>query len=132
MVTWLESYNIGIQRIDEQHKQLISIINTLCESMKQGKGNEILGSILQELIDFARFHFKLEEDYFDQFNYEGKDYHKVQHANFIKKIFEFQEQIEQGNTRFCIELMRYLQEWIDIHILGSDRRYVECFKEHGL
>ncbi len=40
LLEWNDKLVIGISRIDNQHKELIRIVNELHEAMKSGKGNE--------------------------------------------------------------------------------------------
>ncbi len=42
LITWNESIAIDINKINNQHKQLVEIINNLFEAMKDAKGYEIL------------------------------------------------------------------------------------------
>src|SRR5271157_2886782 len=38
LVTWDQSYSVSVKKLDEQHQKLFSLLNTLHEAMRQGKG----------------------------------------------------------------------------------------------
>lgn len=80
---WRDEYNIGIDNIDSEHKQLFSIINKLLVMAKKGKDTEW---ICNEGIKFFRSHtdthFKNEEAYMASINYDRLDEHKMIHKSF--------------------------------------------------
>ena len=42
LLTWQDKYSVGIAQIDDQHKQLIIMINELNDAMLAGKGKDVL------------------------------------------------------------------------------------------
>lgn len=48
LIEWESKFSVGVFEIDNQHKQLVKIINTLFDAMKQGAGNKVLGRIIHE------------------------------------------------------------------------------------
>ncbi|NJM14282.1 MAG: hypothetical protein HC896_01855 [Bacteroidales bacterium] len=38
LITWNEKYSVGIKEIDNQHVNLVNIINELHDAMLKGKG----------------------------------------------------------------------------------------------
>ncbi|MGB9912684.1 MAG: hemerythrin, partial [Candidatus Kapaibacteriota bacterium] len=44
-IEWNDNYSVGVSIIDNQHKQLIRIINELHEGMGTGKGKDVLGKV---------------------------------------------------------------------------------------
>ena len=63
--TWNSEYSVGIDQIDKQHQKLVLLINTLFDAMKEGKGKERQGHILNELVQYTDYHFKCEEELFE-------------------------------------------------------------------
>jgi len=47
-------------------------------------------------------------------------------------IVKFKNDYLNNEVALPFELMDFLGEWWTGHILGLDRKYVECFREHGL
>lgn len=42
---WKEEYSVGIREIDDQHKQLVAMVNAIHKAMSKGEGRAILGDI---------------------------------------------------------------------------------------
>ncbi len=132
LIKWDDSFSVKVAEIDKQHQKLISMINELNDAMKQGKGNDVLGKIINELINYTVFHFSTEEKYFDQFGYPGKASHKNEHAAFVKKVSEFKDKFEKAEVGLSIEVMNFLKDWLKNHIKVIDMKYSQFFNEHGL
>ena len=50
---WNESYNIGIEVIDNQHRQILDYINALEKIRVSGDRNQIK-EVLDDLIDYTK------------------------------------------------------------------------------
>ncbi|MFN3309093.1 MAG: bacteriohemerythrin, partial [Anaerolineales bacterium] len=61
LITWSDEFSVNIKEIDNQHRQLIEMVNQLQRAMKEGKGAAALNDILQRLIDYTDYHFSTEE-----------------------------------------------------------------------
>jgi hemerythrin len=131
-IKWKTSFSVNVVEIDRQHQKLVGIINDLYLAMEKGKGKEVVEKIITELYDYAATHFKMEERYFDQFGYPEADSHKKEHASFTKKVSEFNDGFQKGRVLLSIELMKFLSDWLQNHIKGSDKKYAPFFNERGL
>lgn len=100
--------------------------------MRQGKGKDVLGKIVKELVGYAVTHFRTEEKYFDQFGYPETDSHKKEHSDFIKKVAEFKNEFETGRVGLSIPVMNFLSDWLQNHIKETDKKYGPFFNEEGL
>lgn len=131
-ILWSEKYNTGINIIDEQHKKLIAILNSLYESFVDRTTNEKIKEIVKEMADYTEYHFGVEEKYFKEFNYEDMEEHLAQHRYFVDQVKEFQRDMESGKVSVTFKLMNFLRSWLIEHINGTDRKYIALFKENGL
>lgn len=127
-IEWKSIYEIGIENIDAQHKQLIEIINRLHEANVTGTSKMIVGEILQELLDYTIFHFNEEEMFLTNHNYPGFDKHKSEHEEFKNKIIKFIDDSKKQQLLISIKVIEYLKEWTISHILGNDKEYAEFIK----
>jgi len=132
LINWNDSLSVNIAEIDQQHQKLVLVINELNDAMKQGKGKDILGEIINGLINYTATHFKTEEDYFFQFGYPDMENHKKEHTAFVQKVTNFKEGFEKGKLSLSIEVMNFLSDWLQNHIKGTDKRYTRFFNEKGL
>lgn len=120
-------YSVGSEKIDKQHKKLVELLNSLYEAMSKGKGNDVLGPILNELVNYTVVHFKTEEDLFTKYNYPGKTLHKAEHKKFVDEVASFKSEFDTGKAMISIKLMTFLKDWLVKHIKGSDKQYTQFF-----
>ena len=56
-IKWKKEYSVGIEEIDDQHKYFISLLNDLYNAIVEGKSQEELKVLFQDLSDYAEKHF---------------------------------------------------------------------------
>ncbi len=132
LLSWDNSYSVGITKIDMQHKKLFDLINDLFDAMKIGESKNVIKKVIKELADYTVYHFGFEEKYFDDFGYPQTTTHKLEHKNFVDTIVKFQTKFIQGKALLSMEVMSFLKKWLQEHIKGTDQQYIKFFNEHGL
>lgn len=126
---WEDSYKIGIQEVDEQHKELVNILNALHNAIVNHRAKEASRRILDQLAEYTRTHFMLEESLMRVTHYPGFDIHKKQHEDLIKQVVELQEKLTSGKATITFELLHFLKGWLTQHINESDRRFGAYFAQ---
>ena len=129
---WNNDFSVSINEIDSQHKIIIELINEVDEAAKSPDEHEKLAHILQELINYTKTHFAVEESLMRIFNYPEYVSHKRKHDLLIYRINNFQEQFNKGNNFITKELHFFLQDWLIKHIQKVDMEYVPFMKERGI
>lgn len=132
MYKWDEKYSVGIQSIDNQHKELFNHLNNLLNALKQGQASHITAQIVAELEKYTRIHFHKEEYFFYLFNFSGSKTHIAEHQMFIQKMNKLKSELKSGNISSTLDLLGFLKEWIEHHVLVVDKEYSECFRQNGL
>jgi len=132
LITWDELYSVKVEEIDEQHKKIVNYINELHAAMKKGQGKDIIGEIIENLVDYSIVHFSTEEKYFDLYNYDEAAPHKLEHKRFIETVGKFQKDYQEGDSLLPIEVMDFLEDWLVTHMLDTDKKYSNCFNSNGL
>ena len=132
LIRWDASMSVHVAEIDQQHQKLVAMINDLHAAMKTKKTKEILGQIIERLIDYAANHFAFEEAYFDQFNYPETASHKKEHDHFVAKVKDVKKDFDAGRLMLSIDIMNFLKDWLQNHIKKTDRRYTQFFNQNGL
>lgn len=131
-IQWSNAYSVNIQKIDQQHQQLVSYINELHEAMSQGKTKQILGEILSKLAKYTVEHFGLEEELMQEYHYSDFQSHKISHKEFINKVTQAQMDFESGKFLISVDVMNFLKDWLISHIMGVDQKYTQFFNEKGI
>ena len=132
LIEWNDNLSVNIAEIDKQHRRLVDMINELNDAMKLGKGNAVLGKIINGLIDYTATHFGTEEKYFKTFGYPDAESHKKEHADFVSKVSEFKSGFNKGKLSVSVEVMRFLSQWLQNHIKVIDKKYGPFLNEKGL
>lgn len=138
LMSWEEKYSVKVKEIDDQHKKLFGMINDLQRAMAGGQGVEILQRTFNDMTEYAATHFRTEEDYFKKYSYADADAHNEEHRQFESQLNDFKRQLaETQDLSFYIrflstDVIKFLRDWWLTHILGTDKKYSECFNEHGL
>jgi len=131
-ILWKDEYSVGVKEIDDQHKHFIFIANAFYDAILANKGREELTALFQEISDYADEHFATEEKYFDQFNYEEADMHKLKHQEMRNEIKNLRNQEVGNKIDFDGNIVYFIRDWLDDHLKNTDQKYKKCFKEHGL
>jgi hemerythrin len=129
---WNASFNIHIKQSDEQHLQLVCMINELHDAMKAGKGNAILGKTLEGLIRYTSIHFADEELLMSHHCYPEVDLHKAEHEKLLNQVLELQQRFISGQTIFTLDVMMFLMNWLMDHIQIVDKKYGVYLNSRGI
>jgi hemerythrin-like metal-binding protein len=132
LLTWSAEYSVGIKEIDNEHIKLVELINQLHDGMKAGKGREILGNILNELVKYTAFHFGHEEQLFDKYLYPDTILHKKQHKALVEQVLAYKESYDNGKSVITMDIMNFLKDWLINHIAGSDKKYTAYLNSKGV
>ena len=134
-----KTMGVGIKLIDDQHKELLKIINKLSTSINENSQRRDIVVIIDELIDYAAFHFTEEEGLFDKYCYEDKDTHKYEHALFVQKFRDIKDEVQNNEVHLrataievAEDVFKYIIDWFINHVAGSDKKYIELFKKNGV
>ena len=120
---WSDSFCVGIQEVDEQHKVLVDLLNQLHVAIRDHRGSQVCRDILDRLAEYTRTHFLLEESLMRVSNYAGFEMHKQQHEELIAQVVALQEKLDAGKASISFELLHFLQVWLTKHINESDKRF---------
>ena len=130
-LTWSNELSVGVVELDEQHKKLFGYLNEFYDSI-QSDNKKALKSLIDSLMEYALYHFRTEEKYFDKFGYEDSEFHKKEHQDFVDRVLDFKNKFESGKLVVSLTITNFLKNWIKEHIKISDKRYGRCFNSNGL
>jgi hemerythrin len=129
---WSQKYQVGIGFVDTQHKQLVDIINRLHQAMHSGKGKEVLGKTLEELIQYTKSHFAAEEKVLQSSGYPEFPAHRAEHERLTFTVLEFHQKLMSNEIGLSLNVMDFLKDWLGQHILHVDMKYAPYLKEKGV
>ena len=123
---WDDSFKIGSSEIDQHHKLLFELFEKVHDEFSNGTPN--LGPVMDELINYANYHFRSEEIWMMDKFYPGIVDHKREHNSFLLRINIQQEAFHSGQEHISMETLLFLREWITNHILKTDVEFGKFLK----
>ncbi len=126
-IVWNEQNNLGINIIDEQHRSIVSTINTFHYFVKKEIGDEAVNSVLKILEQYTYLHFKTEEALILEANYPEFQEHFELHKTLIKKTQEIARDVSINKD--TDEILHFLKKWWLNHINIEDRKYAPFVKK---
>ncbi len=132
MVEWKDEYSVDIQEIDEQHKCLINIMNELYTALANKSDRDLVGDVLNKLIEYTKVHFAVEETLMRIFHYEDYESHKAIHDQIVDKVIDYHGKFKAGDNKVGMELLMFLKEWLFDHINKVDKAYTKTFHKAGV
>jgi hemerythrin len=130
-VAWSDELSVGIEEIDEQHKMLVSLVNKMHDAIHHRHGSDVVQDILQQLTDYTRIHFAVEESLMRILNYPGYEEHRDIHEELVEHIVDLKNKVATGKTSIGFELMHFLKLWLTRHIMEEDQQYSGFFLATG-
>jgi hemerythrin-like metal-binding protein len=118
---WKQSYSVGDASIDEQHKQIIEIINNLHYLMEIGGNREKFKEQLTQLSQYTVTHFEHEERAMQKCGYPDLANHKALHDDMRRRTLGLCDNLKLLTER---DLLVFLKDWWLNHIRSEDRCYV--------
>ena len=123
-IAWNDSYLLGNEQIDRQHKKLFEMVNDLVNSCQEGTHPMKLQVILEFLVNYTVRHFHFEEELQLQYGYPEYKSHKKLHEDFKKAIREFAVKLEKNgpSDELCNEFNVIVVRWLVNHIQREDKK----------
>lgn len=123
LLEWKESYSVGDSVFDNDHRRLIDLINRVEEADREGLP---VDWALDELEEYARYHFGREETRMEALGYPALEAHRKEHAAFIEWLETVKSTYHaapEAHAHLAAAVNAYLRDWLDNHILKTDMAY---------
>jgi len=131
-LTWKDSYSVGIDSIDNDHKKLIHLINNLQTAIDYKTDRQFESLTMDEVVDYTHYHFDREERFMEDNDYPDFVPHKAKHEEMISNVNKFVEAYERDESGAIESLLAYLKSWLIAHINGTDQEYSEFLISKGV
>ena len=123
-ISWKDSLKCGFTSIDQQHKQLISLINELFERMAGNCPLEDVHYYLSNIHELIGFHFKGEETVMRECYYPGYSLHKADHDRLLHEIGDIRRTLTEPNDGVQkAALVRTIDDWFSVHFKTFDQAF---------
>jgi hemerythrin len=132
LFTWNDSYSVKVALCDQQHQKLFAIINELADAMRMGKGQDVVGKTVGELVQYTRTHFQQEEALMKKANYPQLAPHQAMHQKFVADIEALLQKAKEGHVANSIQVLNLLRDWLVNHIQKVDKQYSAHLNAAGI
>ena len=122
MIRWRDEYCTGIASVDEEHRELVELINDLAEKLRGDVHTiETVENYLGEIQAKIATHFSLEERFMKDESYSHYDAHKQDHERLLAELRHILESFRHGSyLRFEQLLVQHLSDWFMVHFTTHD------------
>jgi len=131
LITWSNKFACGIKLIDDQHKELVELVN---EMFNHVTGNDLqehnyFNRVINDAVSYVKTHFATEEKLMLATKFEGYAEHKKEHDSFVLAVVENINDYKAGKRLTLSTFTRFLKDWVLSHIALVDKKYFEYFKK---
>jgi hemerythrin len=132
LINWNSKYSVGIKNLDEQHNEIINLLNELHAAMLKGQAQNVAATLLPKTLRHARDHFSTEERLMESTKYPGLGEQRAEHSALLAKIDEYATRHNKGDKAVYLELLTFMRDWLNNHLMKVDKKYTNWLNERGI
>jgi hemerythrin-like metal-binding protein len=129
LVEWRDDFNIGIDEVDFEHKEMINLINKSYEEAKKEGSSEAVMDSLGDIFEKISAHFALEEKVMKELEYDQFEDHKEDHERLLDSIRDIMDEYADETVLDDEKFGLSLKEWFINHFSNKDAR-LHSFLQH--
>ena len=122
LLEWRTEYSVGVAAVDDEHRELISLINVLYERMDARSSITEIESSLGDIYKAIAMHFALEERIMADAQYDELAQHKDDHEDLLDQLSELMDAFVQDPLEGSGRLEDELSAWFTHHFATHDAR----------
>jgi hemerythrin len=120
LVNWKDEYKVGIDEIDDEHRELIETINRLHEELDSPDRKRTVPGFFKRLLVEIKAHFAHEEEFMREHDYKGYAAHKQDHDLLLEELRDIMEAFERSVEVDSVDLSMRLDAWFFRHFHHYD------------
>jgi len=128
-IKWREQLAVGNAVIDDDHKELIKLINEYEEAVAK-KDLKILDHAFEGLEKYTHEHFEREENLMSAIHFPERRRHQDVHRQLLYTVREKHDQIREHKNINIAELSEFLRAWLVEHVLKEDMKFKPYLMGH--
>lgn len=121
-IVWKDSYSVGIAAVDDEHRELIEMVNRLQAAMLHAEGADTIEAAFGDLLRGISAHFALEERFMRSHGYDQRDVHKADHERLLDQLRDIMDSHDAAGTDGADQLAASLDAWFSEHFRTHDAR----------
>lgn len=126
LISWSKEYELNIAEIDNQHKKLFEIANSILHAIRSVEyDKKHIDAILKELVEYTKYHFATEERYMAEHHYVHYSQHVEYHERLVGELSEFLIENNSNEQFNVLNLLKFIKSWLIDHILHEDKKITD-------
>ena len=126
LIQWDEAMSVGMDELDDQHRELIDLINETFDAIQRHDEPSML-TLIDKMRDYSVVHFQAEEAILRSLDYPEVEAHTRQHRTYTDKVDEFRrDMLVKTNLS---QVFIFLSRWLTNHIMHEDRKFIPWLPE---
>jgi hemerythrin-like metal-binding protein len=123
----------AVTLIDQQHQELVSMLNRLNDAVKNNESREDIYRIIDDVIAFTRLHFATEEQLMIQSGYTDIEWHKDKHKELIQDALHLKGKLAYvGEEMFTDWFNHWPFARVLAHIQYADKQFEDQLLQSGM
>ncbi|MBI9103699.1 MAG: bacteriohemerythrin [Spirochaetales bacterium] len=124
-IDWSDLLSVGINKMDEEHKELFNRINHLLSALLDKTSEYNITDTVKFINEYIDYHFRDEEKMLESYHYPKLKEHKKLHAIYENEFRLIEEQLRKGefDATLLIEIQDKIVNWLLDHIAKVDKQY---------
>ena len=122
LIEWKPEFSVGNVAVDHEHRELIDLINTVHESIREKTAREQIAAGLGEIYAQIAAHFALEEKIMRDAGYADIGPHKEDHESLLDQLADIIYAVEAGKGLDQADLSSRLNQWFTGHFRTHDAK----------
>jgi len=133
---WRSQMSVGNDRIDQDHRYLLCLINTIDFALGSGEHQDTLVTALDQLDFYSKDHFAREEKLMLKISYPKYPDQRTAHELLISQLAEIREKIlvikdDPDLQEIIPDITELLRNWLLDHVLKDDMLMKPYFDKYS-
>lgn len=135
---WKDKYELGVERIDTQHKELFQRVEAFMQTLRSAVSWEDKVQKVNETLEFMKGyvveHFADEEAYMQRIGYPDFPDHQKLHTGMVSYVLQISEEYEQSGFDELLmqQFAGKLLAWLIHHVAAADQQVATYAIEKGV
>ena len=135
-ITWRKQISTGNDIIDQNHKYLICLFNSIELALSTPEALKYLPVYVDQLFEYTKEHFDREEKIQLKIDYPGYMEHKLQHQDILDHLEKVNDELQQLvnekdeeatnealKSQLDKDILKLAREWIIDHLIKTDKKW---------
>jgi len=123
---WRDAWELGITLLDEQHREMVRLLNALFDD----RGPRPVTERLDALIAHLRRHFHAEDVFLCAIGFPDRDEHIREHMMELAELVGLRRALSRtGAEGLDLADEQAIRHWFFNHVIAEDRRYGDFYRD---